>query len=110
MPITSRNASIKLVLGVGFIAIGCFVVYLAIEMVGIFGEGLGVDEASRKIYSRAHVVVHVFGKASALAVGLFLIVEKRWLATLAILAILTCGGYGIVNMIGFTTTNRRLLR
>jgi hypothetical protein len=102
----AASAWIKLALGVGFIAIGCFASYLAIEMVGIFGEGMGVDEASRKIYARAHIAVHLFGTASALAVGLFMNVKKWWLVALAFLAVVGCGGYGIVNMIGFTATNR----
>lgn len=111
MPTTIRSESakdawIRLILGLGFLAIGGYVVYLAIEMVGIFGEGMGIDAASRKIYSHAHVAVHVFGTASALAVGWFILAKKRWLATLAGVAILGCGGYGIINMIGFTTTNR----
>jgi hypothetical protein len=110
MPISkneaARNAWIKLLLGAGFIGIGCFVVYLAIEMVGIFGESMGVDAASRWIYAKAHIAVHVFGTASSIAIGLFVLGRNRGLAALAMAAILFSGGYGIINMIGFTTTNR----
>jgi hypothetical protein len=103
---TVRDAYIKLLLGIVFLLIGGYVVKLAIEMVSIFGEGLGVDQASREIYAHAHVAVHIFGTASALAVGWFIRAKLRWQAVLAVTAILLCGGYGVVNMIGFTTTNR----
>jgi hypothetical protein len=100
------SVGIKILLGTAFAVLGCWVVYLAIEMVGIFGEGMGVDETSRKIYARAHIAVHVFGTASSIAVGLLVLGRNRGLAALSMAAILLCGGYGIVNMIGFTTTNR----
>jgi hypothetical protein len=101
-----KGAIIKLILSLAFVAIGVWVVYLAVEMVGIFGEGMGADERSRLIYSRAHIAVHLFGTASSLAVGLFLMDKSKVLGVTALLAIIFCGCYGIVNMIGFTTTNR----
>src|SRR5688572_13850405 len=103
---TARSAAVSLGLAVLFGVIGVWVVTLAVDMVGIFGEGMGVDAESRKIYSHAHIAVHLFGTSSAVAIVL-LLGAKRWgLATFAIIAIIACGGYGIVNMIGFTTTNR----
>jgi hypothetical protein len=103
---TVRSATVSLLLALAFAAIGVWVVTLAIDMVGIFGEGMGVDAESRKIYSHAHIAVHLFGTASAVAVGIFLTQRSWFLAVFAIVAIVACGGYGIVNMIGFTTTNR----
>ena len=100
------GAWIKLGLALVFAAIGCWVVYLAVTMVGVFGAGMGVDERSRQIYSSAHIAVHLFGTASAVAITLFVVNRNKTLAVLALAAIITCGGYGIVNMIGFTTTNR----
>jgi hypothetical protein len=85
--------------------IGTFVLSLDIQMVGAFGETMGVDEASRVIYSRANVAVHIFGTASSVAIGLFW-KRSKMLAAMALLAALLCHGYGIVNVIGFTTTNR----
>src|SRR5262249_27689886 len=78
------SVGIKLALGTAFAILGCWVVYLAEEMVGIFGEGMGVDEPSRLIYSRAHVAVHLFGTGSASVVGLFLMAKRKWLATFAV--------------------------
>jgi hypothetical protein len=100
------GAGIKLLLGVVFTAIGCWVVSLVIGMVGSFGEGMGVDAQSKQIYGQAHIAVHLFGTVSSVAVGLFLMQRHKILASLAIIAIVLCGGYGIVNMIGITTTNR----
>jgi len=34
---------------------------------------MGVDDASRKIYSDAHIAVHIFGTASSVAVCLFVL-------------------------------------
>jgi hypothetical protein len=102
----ARNAWIMLVLGACFVAIGSFVVYLAVQMVGTFGEGMGVDEASRQIYSRAHIAVHIFGTASSVAASLFILKRSKLLAGLSLAAIILCGGYGVINMVGFTTTNR----
>jgi hypothetical protein len=85
--------------------IGIFVLSLDIQMVGAFGETMGVDVASRVIYRQAHVAVHVFGTASSVAFGLFW-KRSKMLAALALLAAVLCHGYGIVNVIGFTTTNR----
>jgi hypothetical protein len=50
-------------------------------------------------------IVFAVLSASALAVGWFIRAKMRC-TVLAVTAILLCGGYGIVNMIGFTTTNR----
>ena len=99
-------AGIKLLLGAVFAAIGCWVVSLAIGMVGSFGENMGVDAQSRLIYSRAHIAVHLFGTVSSVAVRFFQTQRHKILASFAIAAIVFCGGYGIINMIGFTTTNR----
>lgn len=101
-----KGALLKTILALAFVGIGTWVVFLAIDMVGIFGEGMGVDARSREIYKHAHIAVHLFGTASSVAVGLFLMGKHRFLATAAVLAIIACGGYGIINMIGFTTTNR----
>jgi hypothetical protein len=56
-------------LGLVFVLIGGCAAYLNIQMVGAFGEGMGVDETSRVIYWRANVAVQVFGTASAFAIG-----------------------------------------
>ena len=52
------------------------------------------------------MALHLFGTLSAVLIGVFHASGKRVLASLAILAMLACGGYGIINMIGFTSTNR----
>jgi hypothetical protein len=75
-------------------------------MVSIFGEGMGVDARSQKLYARAHVVVHVFGTLSAILITVFRANGHKLHSNIAIVAMLTCGGYGIVNMIGFTSTSR----
>jgi membrane associated rhomboid family serine protease len=97
---SALNAWIMIGFGSVFVLIGGFVVYLAIQMVGTFGESMGVDETSRVIYSWAHVAVHLFGTASSVAFGLFIRKRRKMLATLALLATTLCGSYGIVNMIG----------
>jgi hypothetical protein len=101
-----RAVGIKLVMALVFAAIGVWVVSLAIDMVGTFGEGMGVDEHSRQVYRQSHIAVHIFGSASSIAIYLFVSFRKRLLTLMAIVAIVCCGGYGVVNMIGFTTTNR----
>lgn len=101
-----KHVWIKLLLGLTFVGLGIWVVSLAIDMVGDFGESMGATARSRQIYSRAHIAVHLFGTAASVAVGLFILGRNKTLAVFAMAAIIACGGYGIVNMIGFTTTNR----
>src|SRR6476660_3541055 len=100
------RAGIMLVFGAVFAGLGCWVVSLALGMVGTFGESMGVDPESRQIFARIHIAVHLVGTASASVIGLFLMRKRHVLARLAVLAIICFGGYGIFNMIGFTTTNR----
>lgn len=101
-----RNAVLKGVLAFACFVAGAFAVYLALDMVSIFGEGMGVDERSRRIYANAHIAVHIFGTISAIVIGVFIATRARFMAGLAIAAMLLCGGYGVINMIGFTSTNR----
>lgn len=101
-----RGIAIKSVMGVACMIAGAFVVYLAIQMVAIFGEGMGVDDRSRKLYANAHIAVHVAGTISALLIATFWAMRHRSLACIAFAVMLLCGGYGVLNMIGFTSTNR----
>jgi hypothetical protein len=101
-----RAVGIKLVMALVFAAIGVWVASLAIDMVDTFGEGMGADEHSRQVYRQSHIAVHIFGFASSIAIYLFVSFRKRLLTLMAIVAIVCCGGYGVINMIGFTTTNR----
>jgi hypothetical protein len=48
-----RAVGIKLIMALVFAAIGVWVVSLAIDMVGTFGEGMGVDERSRQVYRQS---------------------------------------------------------
>src|SRR5262245_21960291 len=90
-----RSAVLKFVLGIACGLVGAAAVYLALQMVGVFGEGLGVDERSRQLYSRAHIVIHAFGTVSAIAIATFIAIKHRTLTVIAVLAMLACGGYGI---------------
>lgn len=101
-----KGVAIRLITAAVFGVIGGFAIWYALQMVAIFGEGMGVDARSREIYAHSHMVVHVFGAACALAVGVFYHGGNRMLFTLALLAIVGCGSYGILNMVGFTSTNR----
>jgi uncharacterized membrane protein len=101
-----KGVAIRLITAGIFGAIGYFAIYYALQMVAIFGEGMGVDARSREIYAHSHMVVHLFGAACALAGGVFHQAGNKLLRFLAIVAVLTCGGYGILNMVGFTSTNR----
>ena len=102
----SKGVTIRLITAVVFGVIGGFAIYYALQMVAIFGEGMGVDARSKEIYAHSHMVVHLFGAACSLAIGVFILNRSRFLTSLAILALFTCGGYGILNMVGFTSTNR----
>lgn len=101
-----RSAGIKFVLAAACFGIGAYAIYLALQMVWIFGEGLGIDEASRRLYAQTHVAIHVFGALAAVLIGIFLASNHKVLGGLAIVAMLLCGSYGILNMVGFTASNR----
>ena len=101
-----RGVVIKCFLAAACVVVGAFASYLALDMVSVFGEGMGVDARSQKLYARAHVVVHVFGTLSAILITVFRANGHKLHSNIAIVAMLTCGGYGIVNMIGFTSTSR----
>ena len=101
-----RSIVIKCLLAAVCAGVGGLAIYLALDMVSIFGEGMGVDARSQQLYARAHVAVHVFGTVSAILIAVFRATRQKVLFNLAILAMLACGGYGIINMIGFTATNR----
>lgn len=101
-----KGVAIRLITAIVFGVIGGFAIWYALQMVAIFGEGMGVDARSREIYAHSHMVVHVFGAACALAIGIFYHGRNWTLFALALSAIILCGGYGILNMVGFTSTNR----
>jgi hypothetical protein len=101
-----KGVAIRLITASLFGVIGGFAVWYALQMVAIFGDGMGVDARSREIYAHSHMVVHLFGAACALAGGIFHQAGNRLLRFIAIVAVLTCGAYGILNMVGFTSTNR----
>jgi hypothetical protein len=101
-----KGVAIRLLTAAVFGVIGGFAIWYALQMVAIFGEGMGVDARSREIYAHSHMVVHIFGAACALAIGVFYQSRNWALFALALLAIITCGSYGILNMVGFTSTNR----
>src|SRR5262245_50045948 len=103
---TVRSVLIQGVLALVCAVVGVFAIYLALDMVSIFGEGMGVDARSQKLYARAHVAVHVFGTVSAILIAVFRANGHKALGNIAIIAMLACGGYGIINMIGFTSTSR----
>lgn len=101
-----KGVAIRLIAAIVFGAIGYFAIYYALQMVAIFGEGMGVDARSRAIYASSHMIVHVFAAACAMAIGIFYFARNWVLFTLALLAIIGCGSYGIINMYGFASTNR----
>jgi roadblock/LC7 domain-containing protein len=98
--------TISAIIGIAFGVIGYFAISYALQMVGIFGQGLGIDAESREIYAQSHKVVHVFAAACGLAVGWFWHRRNWVLFPIAVAAIFLCGGYGIINMYGFTGANR----
>ena len=101
-----KGVAIRLLTAVVFGVIGYFAIYYALQMVAIFGEGMGVDARSRAIYANSHMIVHVFAAACALAIGIFYYSRGWVLFSLALLAIIACGTYGVINMYGFASTNR----
>lgn len=101
-----KGVAISAIIGIVFGLIGYFAINYALQMVGIYGEGLGVDERSRWIYAQSHKVVHLFAAACGLAIGWFHHRRNWTLFGVALAAVLFCGGYGILNMYGFTSTNR----
>lgn len=101
-----KGVAIRAVTAVIFGVIGGFAIWCALQMVAIFGKGMGVDLRSSELYAQSHMIVHVFGAACALAIGIFYHGRNWLLFTLAIIAIAGCGSYGILNMVGFTSTNR----
>lgn len=101
-----KGVAISFIIGVVFAVIGYHAIYFALEMVGTFGEGLGVDDRSRAIYSAAHKVVHLFAAACGLAIGWFHYKRNWTLFTIAVVAIIAGGSYGVLNMYGFTSANR----
>ena len=62
-----KGVAIRLITAAVFGVIGYFAITYALEMVGIFGEGMGVDARSREIYATSHKIVHIFAGACALA-------------------------------------------
>ena len=101
-----KGVAIRLIAAVAFGVIGGAAIFYALQMVAIFGEGMGVDARSREIYANSHMIVHLFAAACALAIGIFYYSRGWVLFAFAVAAIVLCGGYGIINMIGFTSTNR----
>lgn len=101
-----KGVAISAIMAVVFGTIGGAAVWLALQMVGIFGEAMGVDARSREIYAQAHMVVHLFAAACGLAIGWFLHRRNWVLFGIALLAIVTCGSYGVLNMYGFASSSR----
>ena len=101
-----KGVAVNAIMIVVFGAIGYFAIMYALQMVGIFGEGMGVDDRSREIYAQSHKIVHLFAAACGLAIGWFLHRRNWVLFSIALTAIILCGGYGVLNMYGFTSTNR----
>ena len=101
-----KGVAIRLITAAVFGVIGYFAITYALEMVGIFGEGMGVDARSREIYATSHKIVHIFAGACALALGVFVVTGHKTLRWLALAGVICAGGYGVFNMIGFTSTNR----
>lgn len=101
-----KGVAISLIMAIVFGLIGGAAVWLALQMVGIFGEAMGVDARSREIYAQAHMVVHLFAAACGLAIGWFLHRRNWVLFGIALIAIITCGSYGVLNMYGFASSSR----
>lgn len=101
-----KGVAISAIIAIVFGVIGGHLIYNALEMVGLFGEELGANERSRLIYAESHRWVHLFAAACGLALGWFLNRRNWWLFTFALLAIFSCGAYGIQNMYGFAVKNR----
>jgi hypothetical protein len=89
-----------------FILNGFVLMGLALTMVWMFGEGLGATWLEQRVYSTAHVSLHLFGTLSAFAIGRFLIDKSKAFAALATVAATLMGTYSIVNMIGFASKYR----
>src|SRR5688572_17762028 len=101
-----KGVTIRAITAVIFGVIGGFSIWCALQMVAIFGQGMGVDVRSSELYAQSHMIVHIFGAACALAIGIFYHGRNWLLFALAIFSIVGCGSYGILNMVGFTSTNR----
>ena len=102
----ARGVAIRGITALVFGAIAFNAISYALEMVGIFGEGMGVDARSREIYATSHKIVHVFAAACAVALGVFIMTGNKVLKRIALAGVILAGGYGVINMIGFTSTNR----
>jgi hypothetical protein len=85
---------------------GGYALHLALDMVSTFGEGMGIDERSQKLYGSAHVAVHLFGTLCAVLIVVLRSCDLRNIARVAIGMMVLCGAYGVINMIGFSATNR----
>jgi hypothetical protein len=101
-----KGVAISAIIGVTFGVIAYYIISYALQMVGVFGEAMGIDARSREIYAEVHKWVHIFSAACGLAIGWFHHQGNKALRRFALVAILTCGGYGILNMYGFASTNR----
>jgi hypothetical protein len=101
-----KGVAISAIMAVVFGLIGGAAIWYALQMVGIFGESMGVDARSREIYAESHKIVHLFAAACGLAIGWFLHRRNWVLFAIALLAIGTCGSYGVLNMYGFASASR----
>jgi hypothetical protein len=101
-----RNVTAKLFFAALCASVGVYALHLSLEMVSTFGEGMGIDASSQKLYGNAHVAVHLFGTLCALLSVVLWSWGLRNVARVAIAMMVLCGAYGVVNMIGFTATNR----
>ena len=101
-----KGVAISAIIGISFGVIAYYIIGYALQMVGVFGEAMGIDARSREIYAETHKWVHIFSAACGLAVGWFHHQGNKALRRIALAAIIACGGYGILNMYGFASTNR----
>ncbi len=102
----AKGVAIRAITAIGFGVIAYFAISYALEMVGIFGKSMGVDERSKEIYATVHQIVHIFAAACAVGIGVFHMTGNKVLRRLALAGTLLAGGYGVFNMIGFTSSNR----
>ena len=64
-----KGVAISAIMAVVFGLIGGAAIWYALQMVGIFGEGMGVDARSREIYAESHKIVHLFAAAGLMLQG-----------------------------------------
>ena len=58
-----KGVAISAIIGVTFGVIAYYIISYALQMVGVFGEAMGIDARSREIYADVHKWVHIFSAA-----------------------------------------------